>query len=86
MSINPNEYIVELNQNYNDLGEDLLMLEAILLALDKETGFPGEYIASSLKRIQDYTRQHIQEIDLLSNSLIHTADTASPYFPRMAQK
>ena len=70
MSINRKEYIAELNRNYNELGEDLLMLESILL-VSGETGFPGEYAASSLERIQDYARQHIQEIDLLANCLIH---------------
>ena len=71
MSINRNEYIAELNQNYHDLGEDLLMLEAVLLAQEGETGFPEKYVTSSLARIQDYTRQHIKEIDLLANCLIH---------------
>lgn len=70
MSINRKEYIEELNQNYNELGEDLLMLESILLAPEGETGFPEKYVASSLARIQDYTRQHIKEIDLLANCLI----------------
>ena len=71
MGINRKEYIAELNQNYNDLGEDLLMLESILLVSEGETGFPGECATSSLERIQDYVRQHIQEIDLLANCLIH---------------
>ena len=78
MSINKKEYIEELNQNYYNLGEDLLMLEAILLVSEKEAEFPGEYIASSLERIQDYTRQHIHEIDLLSNCLIHAPTRPSP--------
>ena len=47
------------------------MLEAILLAPEGETRFPGKYTESSLKRIQNYTRQHIKEIDLLTNCLIH---------------
>ena len=48
------EYIAELNQNYNDLGEDLLMLEAVLYAPEGETGFPEEYMESGLLRIQEY--------------------------------
>ena len=71
MSINVREYITEINQNYNELGEDLLMMEAVLIASEGETEFPGECVASSLERIQDYARQHIQEIDLLENCLIH---------------
>ncbi len=86
MSINRKEYINELNQNYNDLGEYLLMLESILLMSDGETGFPGECVLSSLERIQDYARQHIKEIDLLANCLIHTSSQADPHLPRIAQK
>lgn len=56
------EYIAELNQNYNDLGEDLLMLEAVLYAPEGETGFPEEYMESGLLRIQEYARVHIEDI------------------------
>lgn len=81
MSINRKEYIAELNQNYNDLGEYLLMLESILLVPEGETGFPGECVASSLEHIQDYVQRHIQEIDLLSSCLIHTRENARPAGP-----
>ena len=73
MNINKKEYIDELNRNYNELGEDLLMLEAILSIPEGEGRFPGEYVASSLERIQDYARQHTREIDLLANCLIHAS-------------
>ena len=88
MSINLTEYISELNQNYNDLGEDLLMLEAILLAPEKEMSFPDEFLESSLQRIRDYARQHTKEIDLLTGRLAARPcrQAASAYFPLMAEK
>jgi len=63
------EYITELNQSYNDLGEDLVMLEAVLAASEGETAFPREYVSSSLERIREYTCQHTGEIEQLTKYL-----------------
>ena len=63
------EQIIELNSNYNELGEDLVLLEAILQASCKENDFPGEYVASSLTRIGDYIQQHIEAIHQLAGFL-----------------
>ena len=49
------------------------MMEAVLIASEGETEFPGECVASSLERIQDYARQHIKDIDQLTNWLIHAS-------------
>lgn len=69
MSKGIKEYMAELNQSYNDLGEDLLMLEVVLLAWKGETGFPEEYIASSLQRLADYIDQHVGELRQLAEFL-----------------
>lgn len=78
------EQLTELHQNYNDLGEDLLLLESVLLAAESETSFPEEYVASSLCRMGDYIRQHTSEINQLSHIL--SARRAPAHFPRMAEK
>lgn len=93
------EYITELNQNYNDLGEDLVMLEAILSAAGDGTEFPQEYIESGLERIQGYIQQHTEEIGCLTRCLAVPPRSGSGgrptaeyvrrgrrYFPRTAEK
>ena len=73
-----NDQITELNQNYNDLGEDLLLLEAVVLAAGIENEFPEEYIASSLKRMEGCIRQHTEDIQFLAN-LLHREAASAPY-------
>ena len=63
------EQIVELNQNYNDLGEDLVLLEAVVLTTQDENAFPQEYIVSSLKRMQECIRQHTGDIRFFAELL-----------------
>lgn len=63
------DLITELNQNFNDLGEDLVLLESVLRAEQGETGFPWEYIASSLSRTADYVDQHTGAIRQLTRFL-----------------
>lgn len=63
------ELIAELNENFNSLGEDLVLLESVLQAGGGETAFPGEYIASSLRRAADYVDQHTQAIHQLTRYL-----------------
>lgn len=65
------EYIAELNQNYNDLGEDLVMLEAVLLVSKEEAGFPGEYVATCIERLAGYIDQHVEELRQLAECLTH---------------
>lgn len=72
------EYIAELNQNYNDLGEDLVMLEAVLLAREGETGFPEEYITSSANRLADYIDQHVEELQQLAEYLARPPHQPAP--------
>lgn len=64
------ELIIELNQNFNDLGEDLILLESVLKAGQEDTGFPGEYIASSLARTADYVEQHTEAISQIARFLV----------------
>lgn len=67
------EQITELNQTYNNLGEDLLMIESVIIASHCENEFPPEYITSSLQRALDYTEQHLGEIAKLAKSLLKAA-------------
>ena len=67
------EQITELNQTYNNLGEDLLLIESIVIASNCENEFPSEYITSSLRRIMDYTEQHLGEIQGFAQSLLREA-------------
>ena len=64
------EQIIELNINFNCLGEDLVLLESVLQASQRENDFPEEYVASSLTRITDYIQQHIEAISQLAQYLI----------------
>ena len=72
------EMFIELNQTYNDLGEDLLMLEAVLMESDGETGFPVEYLLSSKRRLWDYICQHTKEIQKLTKGLIFPQRAIGP--------
>ena len=67
------EQITELNRNYNDLGEDLLLMESVMIASCCENEFPPEYITSSLCRVMDYTEQHLKEVRNLAKSLLREA-------------
>ena len=66
------EQIIELRQNYNELGEDLVLLESVVTALQTGCEFPAEYVDSSLKRIIDYIRQHTGELRNISEFLQKT--------------
>ena len=58
--------IDELNANFNELGEDLILMEALVIASHTGYEFPEEYIGSGLKRIRDYIHQHLGEIQHIS--------------------
>lgn len=67
---NLSEIITELNQNYNALGEDLVLLEALIGAVRGETVFPEDCVESAVYRMGDYIEQHAGEI-------VQTAESAS---------
>lgn len=66
------EQIIELNANYNELGEDLVLLESVLQADQRENAFPREYVASSLARVTDYIQQHTEAINQMAEYLSTT--------------
>lgn len=66
--------IAELNRNFNDLGEDLVLLEAVLQASLGETEFPEEYIISSLCRMVEYVDQHTEDICQLARQLANSRE------------
>ena len=68
------ERIAELNRNFNDLGEDLVLLEAVLQASLGETEFPEEYIISSLCRMAEYVDQHTEDICQLARQLANSRE------------
>ena len=63
------DQIIELNQNFNDLGEDLLLLEAVVLTAQGENDFPQEYIASSLGHLVGCINQHTEDIRFFAGLL-----------------
>lgn len=63
----------ELNENFNELGEDIVMLEALVIASHTGYEFPEEYIGSGLKRIGDYIHQHLGEIQHISQIVYNQA-------------
>ena len=68
------ERIAELNRNFNDLGEDLVLLEAGMQASLGETEFPEEYITSSLCRMVEYVDQHTEDICQLARQLANSRE------------
>ncbi len=66
------EKILELNQNYNDLGEDLVLLEALVEAACRDNEFPEDCIESASHRMADYIEQHAEAINQLAKSIIGT--------------
>lgn len=65
--------MTELNQIYNELGEDLLLMESVIIASRLWDEFPPEYIASGLRRVADYTDQHLADIRCLTGFLQRSA-------------
>lgn len=74
------EQIIKLNQNYNDLGEDLLLLEAVALAAS-DSGFPKEYIASSVERMLMCIDQHTADIRFFAAMLCEETSSC-PELPK----
>lgn len=67
------DQITELNENYNELGNDLVLLESVVLAMQIENEFLREYILSSLNFVTSSIRQHTKDICFLAKSLCKKA-------------
>lgn len=50
--------INELNKTFNELGEDLVLLEALAIAVHMGHPFPEDFLNSGLDRMTDYIHQH----------------------------
>ena len=60
------EQVDELNETFNELGEDIVLLEALVFASHMGYDFPEEYLTSGLMRIKGYIRQHLGDVQDLS--------------------
>ena len=65
--------IEELNENFNELGEDLVLLESVAIAVQMGYPFPEEFVEPGVKRVMDYIRQHLEDIRNLSGGLSRRA-------------
>ena len=61
--------IEELNENFNELGEDLVLLESVVLAARMGDQFPEEFVESGIERVMAYIRQHLGDVGNLSRGL-----------------
>ena len=50
--------INELNETFNELGEDLVLLEALVITARMGHPFPEDFVHSGLDRMTDYIHQH----------------------------
>lgn len=77
------EQVDELNETFNELGEDIVLLEALVFVSHMGYDFPEEYLTSGLKRMRDYIHQHLGDIKDLSRivskhaNLTQTSETLS---------
>ena len=55
--------INELNETFNELGEDLVLLEAL------GHPFPEDFLNSGLDRMTDYIHQHLNDVKNLSREV-----------------
>lgn len=67
------EQIFEINENFNDIGADLVLLEALLREIEEGRNFPIEFIELGLKRLGEFLSQHTGDITYLSGLLIEEA-------------
>ena len=51
--------IEELNENFNELGEDLVLLESVAIAVQVGYPFPKEFVESGVKRVMEIGRAHV---------------------------
>lgn len=69
--------VCEINENFNDLGADLVLLEALLQAIQGKHNFPEEFVESGLKWMGEAICQHTADIAYLSEFLIREAPRAT---------
>ncbi len=63
------DQITELNENYHDLGDVLLLLESVILAMQMENEFSRKHILSSLHFLTSSIEQYTKDICFLTNHL-----------------
>lgn len=61
--------INELNETFNGLGEDLVLLEALAIAVHMGRPFPEDFLNSGLDRMTDYIHQHLTDVKILSREV-----------------
>ena len=71
------DQIVELNQNYHELGKVLLLLGVVVLTVQGENDLPQEYIASSISRMIGCINQHTEDIRFFAE-LLQKATSPAP--------
>ena len=67
------EQIFEISENFNDIGADLVLLEALLREIEEGHNLPIEFIELGLKRLGEFLSQHTGDIIYLSGLLIEEA-------------
>ncbi len=61
--------INELNETFDELGEDLVLLEALAIAVHMGHPFPEDFLNSGLDRMTDYIHQHLNDVKNLSRGV-----------------
>ncbi len=61
--------INELNETFDELGEDLVLLEALAIAVHMGHPFPEDFLNSGLDRMTDYIHQHLTDVKNLSREV-----------------
>lgn len=64
------ELTVEINQNFNDLGAVLVLLQALTQAVQTEHDYPQEYVEAGLERMEEHVRQYTKDVCYLSGLLV----------------
>ena len=61
--------INELNETFDELGEDLVLLEALAIAVHMGHPCPEDFLNSGLDRMTDYIHQHLTDVKNLSREV-----------------
>lgn len=70
---NLSETICEINENFEDLGADLVLLESLLFSIDEKRSIPERYVGPGMKRLRESIQQHANDIIYLSRLAIDAA-------------
>lgn len=70
---NLSETICEINENFEDLGADLVLLESLLFSIDEKRSIPERYVGPGMKRLRESIQQHANDIIYLSGLAIDAA-------------